>query len=81
MTQPSPTPVPSLTVAPHGPPSVAPSQPAGSPGASTGMPDMGGDANKLPTTGPDAGVFVVAGVLAVLAGSALARRARTRRGG
>jgi len=72
MTQPSPSP------GVHGAPSAQPTQPA--PSASTGMPNTGGNPGKLPTTGPDAGAFLIAGVLAVLGGALLARRARVRRG-
>jgi len=73
MTSPSP--------APHGAPSVAPTQPAPSLSTSTGVPNTGGNGGKLPTTGSaDAGVLAIAGVLAVLSGALLARRARMRRG-
>lgn len=75
MTQPSPSP------GVRGAPSAQPTQPAPSGSASAGMPNTGDKPGALPTTGPDAGVLAIAGVLAVLGGAVLARRARVRRGG
>jgi len=75
MTQPSPSP------GVHGPPTAQPTQPAATPTTSAGVPNTGDQTGKLPTTGPDAGVLAIAGVLVTLAGAVLARRARAHRGG
>lgn len=75
MTQPSPSP------GVHGAPSQQPTQPAATPTSSTGTPNTGNNPGALPTTGPDTGLLVAAGLLAVVGGALLARRARVRRGG
>jgi beta-N-acetylhexosaminidase len=71
-------PSPTLTVAPHAPPSAAPTQPAPSTSVST-SPGAGG--GTLPKTGPDAGWLLVVGLLLVVMGSGVAALlARMRRG-
>lgn len=75
MTQPNPDTSP--TVAPHGPPSAGPTEATPSTSVSSTSP-----AEKLPTTGPDAGLMAAFGLGALLIGAAAitAVAARARRG-
>lgn len=84
---PSPTittgPSPTITVAPHGPPSAQPTRPQPSPstsaGAGTGGDNGNGGNGTLPTTGPDAALLLVAGLVVAVAGAALTRAGQVRR--
>ena len=74
-------PTPSVTVAPHAPPSGVPSQPTT--GASASVSVSPTPAGKLPTTGADAGWLLVLALVvgltgvALVVGAARARRARS----